>query len=227
MPPTSLTKRAAAAQAQFDIALAACLFVSAWSLAWWQGWVFWTVFVGGTAAATAYFLKHDPALIERRLKAGPGAESDRTQKLIQALAALLLFGMLVVPGLDHRFGWSDVPAWIAFAGDGLVALGFYLIFLTFRENSYAAGVIEIGSGQTVVATGPYEVVRHPMYSGALVMTLGIPLALGSLWGLLLWPPMVAVLAWRLVEEEKFLVRTLPAYADYCAYTRWRLVPPLY
>jgi protein-S-isoprenylcysteine O-methyltransferase Ste14 len=110
------------------------------------------------------------------------------------------------------------------AGDGLVALGFLIIFFVLRENSFASGVIEVDAGQRVVATGPYALVRHPMYSGALVMLLGVPLALGSRWGLLLVIPITLVIAWRLLDEEAFLAKRLQGYPEYQARVRYRLVP---
>jgi protein-S-isoprenylcysteine O-methyltransferase Ste14 len=223
----ALTRKAAEALLQFLVALAAILFASAWSLAWWQGWLFWAVFAAGTGLITAYFLQHDPALIERRLRAGPGAEQDKSQKIIQALAGILFFALIAVPGLDRRYGWSQLPASLALLGDVMVALGLLAIFFVFRENSYASGVIEIGSDQKVVSTGPYGLVRHPMYAGALVMIFGIPLALGSASGLLPALAMTAVIVWRLIEEERFLTDNLPGYAAYCAQTPHRLIPGIY
>jgi protein-S-isoprenylcysteine O-methyltransferase Ste14 len=226
-PQASLPRKAAEALLQFLVALAAILFASAWSLTWWQGWLFWAVFAAGTGLITWYFLQHDPPLIERRLRAGPGAEQEKSQKIIQALAGILFFALIAVPGLDRRYGWSQLPAFLALVGDVMVGLGLLVILFVFRENSYASSVIEIGSGQKVVSTGPYRLVRHPMYAGALIMIFGIPLALGSAWGLLVALAMTAVIVWRLVEEERFLSDNLPGYATYCAQTPHRLMPRIY
>ena len=132
--------------------------------------------------------------------------------------------VFVFPAIDHRYGWSSVPASMAVAGDILIAVGFLAVFFVFKENSYASSIIEVGAEQKVVATGPYAIVRHPMYSGALVMLIGVPLALGSWWGLLLVIPITVVLVWRLMEEEKFLTKNLLGYPEYQQRVRFRLLP---
>jgi protein-S-isoprenylcysteine O-methyltransferase Ste14 len=227
MDHAQLTKKAFKGLAQLLVALAACTFLSAWTLRYWQGWLFVAVFGSAVTAITLYFLKADPALIERRLKAGPGGETQPVQKLIQSIASVAFLALIVVPGLDHRFGWSSVPPFVAILGDCLVLAGLFVVFLVFRSNSYTSGTIEVGEGQKVVSTGPYSVVRHPMYAGALVLIVGIPLALGSLWGLLVCIPMIAVLIWRLGDEENFLSKNLAGYDEYCAKTRYRLIPLIY
>ncbi len=131
------------------------------------------------------------------------------------------------PGIDHRFGWSHLSPYVVLAGDALVALGLLIVFFVFKENSYTSAIIEVGKQQTVVSTGPYRVVRHPMYAGALLFMFGIPLGLGSLWGLLFCIPMVAVVVWRLIDEEKYLAKNLAGYVEYCARTRSRLIPWVY
>jgi protein-S-isoprenylcysteine O-methyltransferase Ste14 len=132
--------------------------------------------------------------------------------------------LLVVPALGHRFRWPGVPLCVAIAGDISTALGFYIVFLVYRENPFSSAIIEVSSGQKVISTGPYAVVRHPMYAGSLVYQLGMPLALGSYWGLLALAAMIPFLIWRLLDEELFLSRNLPGYAEYCAKVRWRLIP---
>jgi protein-S-isoprenylcysteine O-methyltransferase Ste14 len=223
----SLTKRAVIGLAQLTIVVAVLLCLSAWSLRYWQGWLFWFLFSGSNTLITIYFLKADPALIERRLKAGPTAERKTSQKIIQAMAAVCFIALIVFPGVDHRFGWSHVPVPLVILGDVLVVLGLYIVFLVFRENSYTSAIIEVGKDQDVISTGPYHIVRHPMYAGALLMLFGLPVALGSSWGLLLCIPMVAVIIWRLLDEEKFLSTNLAGYADYRAKTHYRLIPGIY
>jgi protein-S-isoprenylcysteine O-methyltransferase Ste14 len=139
----------------------------------------------------------------------------------------LFFSILIIPSLDHRFGWSNVPLSIVIVGDILVALGFYLIFLVFRENTFAAATIEISTDQKVITTGPYSIVRHPMYIGALIMLLGTPPALGSWWGLLTFIPFTMIIVLRLFDEEKFLLKNLPCYKEYCQKIRYRLIPSLW
>ena len=200
------------------------VFVGAGTLRYAEAWVFLGTFFGASLAVTLYLMKHDPQLLERRVKAGPVAEPRPRQRMIQGLASGAFLAIVAVPALDHRFGWSHVPWLIVVAGELLVALGFLVVFLVFRENSYASAVIEVGAEQRVIDTGPYAWVRHPMYAGALVLLTGIPLALGSFWGLLVLAPFAAVIAWRLLDEEAFLLQQLPGYAAYRRKTRYRLIP---
>jgi protein-S-isoprenylcysteine O-methyltransferase Ste14 len=166
-------------------------------------------------------------LLKRRLNAGAAAEKERSQKIIQTFASFIFVGILLTPGFDHRFRWSDVPACLVITGDIFVVLGFFIVFRVFRENSYTSAAIEIAEKQTVISTGPYAVVRHPMYSGALLMLLFTPLALGSFWDFLFVILIFAVIVWRLLDEEKFLTKNLPGYAAYCHKTRFRLVPAIW
>ena len=223
----ALRKKTFAGLAQFLVALGAMLFLPAWSLRYWEGWVFWFEFAALVTLITIYFLDKDPALIERRLKAGPLAEKETKQKIIQWFANFFFVALIIFPGIDHRFGWSHLSLRLIFLGDTLLAFGLAVIFFVFRENSYTSGVIEVDKDQTVISTGPYRLVRHPMYAGAILLILGIPLALGSGWGLLLCVPMVAVIIWRLMNEEKYLSKNLTGYIDYCAMTRYRLIPGVY
>jgi len=209
---------------QLAVFMGLAVFLPAWSIRFWQAWVYLITFLGATLIITAYFLKASPELIARRVNAGPAAETEKSQKVIQTFASLFFTGIISVPGLDHRFGWSHVPLYLVVAGDVCVAAGFYLVFLVFKENSYTSAVIETAREQTVVSTGPYSAVRHPMYSGALLMLFATPLALGSFRGSLFFPPMLVALAWRLLAEEKFLAASLPGYAEYCQKVRYRLVP---
>ena len=151
----SLRVRAFRGLAFFIAAMAVLIFLPAWTLLWWRAWLFLVVFAAAVLAITLYFLKRDPALIERRMNAGPAAETERTQRIIQSFASVAFAAVFVVSGLDRHFGWSHFPAAAVPVGNALVLVGLFAVFLVFRENSYTAGTIEIGSGQTVVTTGPY------------------------------------------------------------------------
>jgi protein-S-isoprenylcysteine O-methyltransferase Ste14 len=212
---------------QLLVCLAALLFLPAWTIHFWQAWVYLLLFAASSAAITIYLWNKDRALLERRVSAGPAAEKEPPQKLIQTVASLAFFAELIVPALDHRFSWSQVPILAVIAGDMLVVAGFLIVLVVFKENSYASATIRVASNQTVIATGPYAIVRHPMYAGALVMLIGTPLALASSWGLLAVLPMILVLALRLLDEEKFLCKSLPGYEEYCQRVRSRLAPSIW
>jgi|SRR5271155_901363 len=203
------------------ISLAALLFISAWTFDYWQAWIFLAVFSGSVLAITLYLIKEDPRLLKRRINAGPGAEKERSQKVIQTLALIAFIVMFVFPAVDHRFAWSRVPPYTFAAGD---ILGLVIIFLVFKENTFTSAVIEIDTEQKVISTGPYAFVRHPMYIGALAMLSGVPLALGSWWGLLTIIPITLVIVWRLLDEEQFLAKKLSGYSEYRNKVRYHLVP---
>jgi protein-S-isoprenylcysteine O-methyltransferase Ste14 len=209
---------------QLVVTLGLFLFVPAGTVRFVEGWCFLAVFFGAALAITLYLAKMDPALLERRTQAGPIAEKEWSQKIIQGLASVAFLATIVVPALDHRYGWSHVPLFGVVAGDALVALGFLVVFLVFRENTFTSSVIEVAAEQRVIDTGPYAAVRHPMYAGALVLIAGMPLALGSLVGLATFVPFIAILVWRLLDEERFLGTNLSGYAGYQERVRFRLIP---
>jgi protein-S-isoprenylcysteine O-methyltransferase Ste14 len=220
----SLNRKAFGGLLQLTVFLAAALFIPAGTLNYWQAWVFLVVFSIAALAITIYLIKKDPQLLERRIKAGSGAETQRSQKIIQFFAAIAFIAIFILSALDHRFGWSVLPYYVVIVGDFLVALGLLTVFFVFRENSYASATIEIVDEQRLITTGPYAIVRHPMYSGAFVMLAGVPPALGSLWGLLAVIPIMLVIIWRLIDEEKFLQINLPGYSAYLSNVKCRLLP---
>ena len=210
--------------ANLILLLAVALFAPAWTLHFWQAWLYLVLFVSSSAAVTIYLWKRDRALLSRRVRAGPIAEKTRTQRIIQLFASLAFLAILVVPSLDRRFSWSHVPVWLVLVGDLLVVLGFYIVFRVFCVNTFTASTVEVTEQQTVISTGPYAFVRHPMYSGALVMLLGTPLALASWWGMVPFVLMIAVIVVRLLDEEKLLLADLRGYAEYAARVKHRLLP---
>jgi len=219
-----LYARAAGKLLQLPLVVGVLVFLPAGTLRYWEAWLFAAVFVACSLALTLYLALADPALLERRMNVGPGAEKEPAQKTIMLFATLSFAATPLLSALDHRFGWSHVPPAIVLLGDLLIVAANFGFFLVFRENSYSAATIEVSEGQTVVSSGPYAVVRHPMYGWALLLFAGMPLALGSWWGLLLVVPAVAGLVWRLLDEERFLVRNLPGYADYMNRVPYRLIP---
>ncbi len=206
------------------IVLALALFLSAGSLAFWQAYVYLADFAVCTILITIYLAQHDRELLEGRVQAGPVAETQRSQQIIQSLASLFFIGLFIMPGLDYRFGWSHVPLVVCLIGDGFVALGFYFVFLVFRENSYTRGTIEVSAGQKVITTGPYNLVRHPMYAGASVLLVATPVALGSWISIPFALPVILVVVIRLLDEEKFLAANLSGYQEYRQKVRYHLIP---
>ena len=209
------------------LALGVLLLPPAGTLNYWQGWVFIVVFMISVTAIGVYLSLKDPALLERRKNIGPAAEQSTTQKIIISLALLGNIALLIVCALDHRFGWSQMPGSVSLAGDVLVALGLFINLLVFRENSYGASNIKVEEGQTVISTGPYALVRHPMYAGVLIMIVGVPLALGSWWGLAILALTIPGLIWRILDEEKLLEKDLSGYKEYEQKVQYRLVPYLW
>jgi len=207
--------------------MAFSLFLAAGTVRYWQGWAYLAVFFGCSFAITLDLFRHDRTLLERRLRGGPFAETRVAQRIIMLFTSLGFVALLVVPALDYRLGWSRVPAQVEVCGLVLIAASFYAISLVYRENTFTAATIQVEPGQTVVSTGPYAVVRHPMYAGSVPMFLGTPLALGSYWGLLVFVVITPFLIWRLLDEERFLARNLPGYADYQRRVRWRLIPGVF
>jgi protein-S-isoprenylcysteine O-methyltransferase Ste14 len=220
----NLNARAWTALAVLSAVMGLLLFVPAGSVRYWHAWVYLAIFTGASALVTLDLMRRDTALLERRLRGGPLAEKRPAQKRIMVFTLFGFLALLVVPALDYRFGWSAVPLASVIAGNALVAIGFFVIFLVYRENSFTAATIQLAEGQKVISTGPYAIVRHPMYAGGTLYLIGTPLALGSYWGLAAVAAMLPILIWRLLDEERFLAADLPGYPEYQRQVRYRLVP---
>ena len=229
MHPTSrlvanLAFRAWLSLAVLAAIIGALLFSCAGTARYWHAWIYLALFFALSAVITADLLRRDPALLRRRMKGGPTAEGRPLQRVIMLGASLGFVSLLVVPALDFRHRWSSVPVTGVAIGDVLFAIGFGFIGRVYRENTYTAATVEVTADQRVIDTGPYAVVRHPMYASASLYLLGTPLALGSYWGLVPIAAMMPFLIWRLFDEERFLARNLPGYTDYQKRVRHRLVP---
>jgi len=204
------------------IVLGLVLFIPAGTLRYWQAWIYWTIFSILTLFITAYFYKRSPELLARRKQ----VKDQKTVKKIPAFLNLYILAYLV-PGFDFRFHWSTVPVWVVVAANLMVFLGYVFIIRVFKENSYASANIKVEEEQQVISTGPYGVIRHPMYTGLLVMILFAPLALGSYWAVipgLLYIPWTVI---RIKNEEELLLRDLPGYRDYYTKTQYRLIPSVW
>lgn len=207
--------------------MAALLLGAAGTAHWPAGWVFLLGMAAWSSAVGAWLVRHDPELLAERMKPLYQQGQKGWDKILIHCAALLWAAWLIFMPLDAaRFGWSHMPTWLQGLGAVFLLLMAYIVYLTFRENSFAAPVVKIQRerGHKVVTTGPYRYVRHPMYAGAMFFFLGTPLLLGSWYGLVLAPFMMAMLAVRAVMEERMLMAELEGYADYVARVRYRLVP---
>jgi protein-S-isoprenylcysteine O-methyltransferase Ste14 len=200
------------------------LFGPAGTFDYWQAWVFIAVFTAVSSGPTMYWGVRKPEVLRRRMHAGPIAETRAAQKFATVGTMAMVIAVLVVSALDHRFGWSQVPTPIVVVGDILVAVGLGMAMVVVNQNNYAASTITVEAGQTVVSTGLYGLVRHPMYAFALLVIVGMPLALGSYWGLVTVVPAVAVLAFRTDDEDKMLRQELDGYSEYTEKVHYRLVP---
>jgi len=223
----NLALRAWSSLAALAAVMGGLLFACAGTWRYWQAWVYLVLFFGLSALITLDLLRRDPALLQRRMKGGPTAEGRPLQRFLMLGASLGFVSLLVVPALDFRHGWSSVPMIGVVIGDVLFAIGFGFIGRVYRENTYTSATIEVTAGQRVIDTGPYAVVRHPMYASGLLYVVGTPLALGSYWGFAGVAFMAPFLVWRLLDEERLLARDLPGYAAYQARVRHRLIPGLW
>ena len=206
------------------VAFGLMLFLPAGTFHYWQAWVFLAVFAFYTWIPSVYLVRKNPAALDRRMHAGPLAETRTLQQIVSTVVFICFPAMFVVSALDHRFGWSPVPTTVTVVGDILVAVGLGVAMLVVAQNGYAAANITVESGQTLVSTGLYGLVRHPMYSGSVIMMVGVPLALDSYWGLVFVIPALVALALRIRDEEELLQQQLSGYREYEQQVHYRLVP---
>ena len=217
----SLKKKIIIMFSMVPVILGLLILVPAGTFNYWQFYLYLAILLVPMIFVMFYFLKNDPAFLERRLKA---KEKEKEQIVIQIVFSLIFFSGFVIPGLDKRFGLSNVPVLIVIIADIVVLLGYLLIFFVFKQNSYASRVVQVEKDQKVISTGLYGFVRHPMYLGVIIMYLPTPIALGSYWGLIPMATIPLALVLRIMNEEKVLCRDLPGYKDYCEKTRYRLIP---
>jgi protein-S-isoprenylcysteine O-methyltransferase Ste14 len=209
------------------VVFALALFLAAGTIAWPAGWAFLVLFFGFTVALSLWLLRHNPSLLTERMTGIGKADQKAWDKLFFILANVVFLAWLVVMPLDAvRFHWSHMPLWLQLVGAILLLGSFYLFFLTFRENAYLSPAVRVQSerGQTVVSTGPYHYVRHPMYATAIIFLVGTTLLLGSWYGLLVGLILVIGIALRAVQEERTLRAELPGYDAYMTQVKYHLIP---
>lgn len=202
------------------------LFLTAGTFNYWQAWIFLGAVAVSSGLITLYMTRN-PTLLENRSRFGPTAEKRTIQKIIVLCAGIPAIAMYIVPALDRRFGWSNMPVWLSVAGDLLILAGMWMVSRVFKANSFGSATVEIANDQKVVSTGPYAIVRNPMYASAAVYITGTSLALGSYWGLIAAALTTLVLVWRLFDEEKYLAQNLPGYTEYCDKVHWHLIPGIF
>lgn len=221
---TLLKKKIYSRLAIFPVAISVLLFIPAGSFLYWQAWIYFGVIFFPMLFVLRYLLKRDPELLERRLRS---KEKVKEQKTIVKLFSLLFLIGFVIPGLDYRFGWSHVSVPIVILANVLVFTGYLIFFSVMKANTYASRIIEVEKEQTVISSGPYAIVRHPMYAGWLLMIIATPVALGSYWSLLVFMLFTIPLVQRIVNEEKVLLKELPGYEEYCRKIEYRLIPYIF
>lgn len=205
----------------FILLLLMMFFVPAGTIAYWEAWMFLAVLLIPVILVLNYMLKNDPELLERRMRK---REKEAQQKLIIKIAYFYFLLIFLLPGFDKRFEWSNVPVATVIVANIFVLLGYGLVFLVFRANTYASRIIEVEQEQKVISSGPYAVVRHPMYVGVSLMYIFTPLALGSYWAMIPSLLIIPILVARIQNEESVLGRELKGYKEYMQKTKYRLVP---
>jgi protein-S-isoprenylcysteine O-methyltransferase Ste14 len=206
------------------VVFGALLFIPAGSFRFWQGWTYIAVLFVPGVLGFVYFYRHDPQLIERRLQFKEKVREQRRIMMFVKIAWLIAF---VLPGLDRRFGWSRSPLWMTIFSQAVVFAGYVMSFWIVKVNRFASRTIQVEPGQKVISSGPYRLVRHPMYAAMCAMWLFTPLALGSYFALPAFVLLIPLIVFRLLNEEKVLRQDLPGYPEYCLRTRFRLVPFLW
>lgn len=204
--------------------MGAALFVPYGGFGYHLAWLYLGVFTGSVIVITVYLVLFDKHLLKSRLAAGPVAETRTTQKIIQSVASLAFIGLFILSAFDYTNGWSAIPPEVSYAADLLCGLSFVLLFFVFKQNTFLSATIEIQEKQHVISTGLYGVVRHPMYTGALILLLFTPIALGSLYGLLPVAVLAVVIAYRAIDEERALMQDLIGYKEYTEKVKYRLLP---
>ena len=227
MPATALRNKTLILSSMTFTVMALLIFLPAGTLRYWQAWLYLAVFIGFSSLISWYLFKNNPRLLENRMGMGPFAEPNPDQKIIQTVNSVLTFGVFIVSGADFGAHGARVPAILVLLANLLILLAAWVLFLVVKENAFAAGTIKIQNGQKVIATGPYSVVRHPMYSAAMLLFFATPLALASLWGLGAAALLSVGVVVRLLREERYLRTELPGYAEYCQKVRYRLVPAVW
>ena len=208
----------------FLVVMSLLFFIPAGTWNYWQAWMFMGTLLLVATINILYLLKNDPALLERRMRM---REREGQQRKIIGVSLIFFLLSYLLPGFDQRYDWSQMPAWVAILGDVIVVAGFLFVLWVFKTNTYTSRIVEVEAGQKVISSGPYAIVRHPMYVGAFLVYAASPLALGSYWAVLPGLMILPVLIFRILDEEKLLLRDLPGYREYTQKVKYRLLPGIW
>jgi protein-S-isoprenylcysteine O-methyltransferase Ste14 len=219
--PSELTRMVIGRVAAFFIFIALIFFLPAGTWNYWQAWMWLATIILLMLITLAYLLKNDPALLERRMRM---RERQPQQQKIILVSGIFLTLSFILPGFDIRYGWSQMPAWVAIFCNGIVIAGYLMVLWVFKTNTYTSRIVEVEAGQKVITTGPYAIVRHPMYVGAFLTYAFTPLALGSYWAFIPGLMILPVLVFRIFDEEKLLLRDLEGYREYTQKVKYRMLP---
>ncbi|MFW2488009.1 methyltransferase family protein [Clostridium chromiireducens] len=195
------------------------LFIPAGTIKFWEAWILWSGFSLITLFINIYFAKRNPEFLLRRTK----VKEKQTSRKAPALLKLYYLGF-ILPGIDFRFHWSNVPMWLIIVSNTIVFGAYIFIFFVFKENMYASTIIQVENEQHVITTGHYSIVRHPMYLGMVLMSLFISLALGSYFSLIFMVFIIPIIIYRIKNEEEILIKNLKGYKEYCLKIPYRLIP---
>jgi protein-S-isoprenylcysteine O-methyltransferase Ste14 len=204
--------------------LGVMFFLPAGTLDYWEAWLYLGLLLLPMLLVLVYLWRNAPDLLERRMRL---QERESGQRKIISISYLFFILVFLLPGYDHRCGWSEVPVSIVLLADAIVLLGYGIFFLVLRENRFASRIVEVDREQEVIRTGPYAVVRHPMYLGLGLLYLFTPIGLGSYWAFLPGLLIIPILIARILDEEKVLRKGLGGYAEYTRTVRYRLIPGLW
>jgi protein-S-isoprenylcysteine O-methyltransferase Ste14 len=208
----------------FPLSIGLLILLPSGTLKFWYVYTYMIIIVIPMTFALIYFFKRNPKFLERRIRK---KEKEKPQKYVVWFSTIGFVLGFLTPGFDFRFGWSNVPIAVIIIAHVLVLSGYLVIFLVFKENSYASNIIEVNEHQIVISTGPYKFIRHPMYFGFLLMFLSTPIALASYWAVIPFLILPVSIILRIINEEKVLSENLQGYKEYCRKTRYRLIPRIW
>ena len=197
------------------------LFVPAWSFKFWQAWLFAGILFIPMLGAGLILLKKNPELLKKRLSA---KEEQNEQKLVVLFSGIMFLAVFIIAGLNFRFGWIILPAWVSYAAAAVFLFGYVLYAEVLKENTYLSRTVEVQENQKVIDSGLYGIVRHPMYMSTMLLFLSMPLVLGSVISFAVSLIYIPIIAKRIRNEEKVLEQGLDGYSEYKQKVKYKVIP---